>query len=190
MCPVTIAPPPAPRCAGPWDEPLDVHITVPECGPRPSDWQRVNACSRSSIRVTGRMPRPPPPAMAFTITAPPSPSEARNSRASSRLVGPDVPGSTGTPSSAANASALPLSPKRSSTSACGPTNVSPAAEHRRANAAFSLRKPYPGWMASQPAATAVRTISSASRYAAAPCPLRQRASSAFRTCSELASSSE
>ena len=65
--------------------------------------------------------------------------------ASSRsLNGSAVPGNVGTPILAANARAAVLSPICSNTSDRGPTNVIPVASHARANAAFSLRNPYPG----------------------------------------------
>ena len=88
-----------------------------------------------------RMPRPPPPAIALIMTAPPAPSEARNALASSRLVGPLVPARTGTPHRFASALACALSPNSSSASGDGPTKTMPASAQRRASAAFSLRKP-------------------------------------------------
>ena len=45
----------------------------------------------------------------------------------------------------------------------GPTQVIPAATTSSANAALSARKPYPGWIASAPDATAARTCSDPSR---------------------------
>src|SRR5262249_2821543 len=81
-------------------------------------------------------------------------SAARNARASSRLVGPDVPARMGTPARSASARARVLSPKVSSTSAAGPTKTRPWAAQRRANSARPPRNPYPGWMASQPPASA------------------------------------
>src|SRR5437762_1562543 len=52
-----------------------------------------------------RMPRPPPPATAFTTAAALFPSAARKARASSMPVGPLVPRSTGTPQRSARARA-------------------------------------------------------------------------------------
>jgi hypothetical protein len=68
--------------------------------------------------------------------------------------------------------------------------VIPSSSHRRAKCEFSLRKPYPGWIASHPQSRAIRSVCSMSRYAAAPRPRNARASSTFRVCNESASSSE
>ena len=54
------------------------------------------------------MPRPPPPAIALIITAPPSPNESKKARTSSSEVGPVVPASTGTPQRSASARASRL----------------------------------------------------------------------------------
>ena len=43
-------------------------------------------------------------------------------------------------------------------SAGGPTNLTPASAQASAKSAFSLRKPYPGWMASAPDLPAASTI--------------------------------
>jgi hypothetical protein len=40
----------------------------------------------------------------------------------------------------------------------GPMKTSPAAAHASANAAFSARKPYPGWIAWAPVARAAAMI--------------------------------
>jgi hypothetical protein len=45
----------------------------------------------------------------------------------------------------------------------GPIQTSPASTTARAKAAFSARKPYPGWTASAPAAFATRTSLSIAR---------------------------
>jgi len=45
----------------------------------------------------------------------------------------------------------------------GPTNVSPAASTADANAAFSDRNPYPGWIASAPATFAASRMRSMRR---------------------------
>ncbi len=106
-----------------------------------SEAQRSKADSSSASLAAGRMPRPPPPASALTITAPPSPSERRKALASSRLVGPSVPASTGTATRWAKARAAALSPNRARVSGEGPTKVIPASAQARAKAAFSDRKP-------------------------------------------------
>ena len=76
-----------------------------------------------------RMPRPPPPAEAFT------------SRGRSASVGSAGAVSTGTPASAAISLAPTLSPMDAIDSGGGPTQVSPASLTARAKSAFSERKP-------------------------------------------------
>ena len=87
------------------------------------------------------MPRPPPPPTAFSITAPSDPSDAKNARASSNVIGRLIPGNTGTPHSSAKARACALSPKRRSVCGVGPTNTRPAASQASANSAASLKNP-------------------------------------------------
>ena len=87
------------------------------------------------------MPRPPPPATAFSITAPPSPSSAKKARACSFVTGPCEPANTGIPQRMASRRAAVLSPNSSSVSGAGPMKTTPASAHIAANAAFSLRKP-------------------------------------------------
>ncbi len=55
-----------------------------------------------------RMPRPPPPATALIMMAPPVPRDEKNAFASSSVVGPDVPSMTGTPQRFASALAADL----------------------------------------------------------------------------------
>jgi hypothetical protein len=87
------------------------------------------------------MPRPPPPATALIMTAPPAPSEARNALVSSSVVGPLVPSITGKPQRLASRLAAILSPNRSSASGDGPTKTILSSAQRRASCEFSLRKP-------------------------------------------------
>jgi hypothetical protein len=56
-------------------------------------------------------------------------------------------GTTGTPAWSAAALARSLSPISSIAAGGGPIQVSPASSTARAKPAFSLRKPYPGWIA-------------------------------------------
>ena len=91
--------------------------------------------------VTMRLPRPPPPAVALSMIGAVRAERRRNAAASSTVMPPGVPRSTGTPSRSARARAAALSPNRASTSGDGPTNVMPASAQRAANAGFSLRKP-------------------------------------------------
>jgi hypothetical protein len=74
-----------------------------------------------------------------------------------------LPDTTGMPSERANSRAATLSPNSDSASAGGPTNIRPASSQRRANVAFSDRKPYPGWTQSQPVPTATAISASMSR---------------------------
>ena len=86
------------------------------------------------------MPLPPPPAAAFSRIGKPARSAASRAAWTS-FTGPSEPSSTGRPASRAAAFAAILSPIRSITSGDGPTNVTPASAHARANAGFSERKP-------------------------------------------------
>ena len=76
-----------------------------------------------------------------------------------------LPGTTGTPASIAAALADVLSLKVSRLATVGPTNAMPASPHALANPGLSLRKPYPGCIASTPAFLAMDMICPASRYA-------------------------
>ncbi len=69
-----------------------------------------------------------------------------------------VPGTTGTPLSFIFRRDASLSPITSMLAAVGPMNTRPAASTCRQKAAFSDRKPYPGWMAPAPvpSATSIR----------------------------------
>jgi len=58
---------------------------------------------------------------------------AAKARISSTLLGPSVPGSTGTPAAVAARRAADLLPNSSSVAASGPTKVYPAAAHACAN---------------------------------------------------------
>lgn len=96
-----------------------------------------SAAGSSSAERTSSMPLPPPPADGLTSTGKPM-RRAASARSSS---GSAPPGSTGTPAAATVALARILSPIASIAPGGGPTNTSPARAHRRANAAFSARKP-------------------------------------------------
>ena len=108
---------------------------------RASDWQRLKASSRPGRLFTRRIPRPPPPSTALTITAAPGPSEIKNSLACSRVIPAAVPGINGTPQRAASERASALFPNRSSKSGLGPMNISPSSIQRWAKEAFSLKNP-------------------------------------------------
>ena len=109
------------------------------------------------------MPRPPPPAAAFTITGP----CASSSRAPCSVAAVSA---TGTPDATARARARSLSPNSASNSAGGPTNLIPAAAQARASAGDSLKNPQPGCSASARAVRAAAMTAAMSRYAAGPVP--------------------
>ena len=69
----------------------------------------------------------------------------------------------GTPQAMAVALAASLSPIWARMWEGGPMNLMPAASQAAAKAAFSERKPYPGWMASQPVARATVRMASTLR---------------------------
>ena len=127
---------------------------------RSSTGPRRRRCGRrlssSSADATSRMPLPPPPAAALSRSGKPiSPPSAR---ASSRVAGPSEPGTSG---SAGRARPSPSrAPCRPSIvdrlRASGPTKTRSLSSQARANAAFSARKPQPGWTASQPVVVAGR----------------------------------
>ena len=89
------------------------------------------AAATSATARTTRMPRPPPPADALT-------SSGRSSSVTS--LG-DSSASTGTPAAAISFLAATLEAICSIASGVGPTQVSPAVDHRRAKSALSDRKP-------------------------------------------------
>ncbi len=105
---------------------------------------------------------PPPPARALTSSGQPISSPMATS-SSAEAIGSVVPGMIGTPAACIAARARVLEPISSIASGGGPIQVSPASSTSRANAAFSARKPYPGWIASTPARNAVSTTTSPRR---------------------------
>ena len=107
------------------------------------------SCARPSRVSMPRMPLPPPPAAAFSITGRPT-RRTVAAISSGSVLGDWLPGTMGTPAASASRLAAALSPRRSMTSGVGPMKTSPAASTARANAAFSARKPKPGWMACAP----------------------------------------
>ena len=88
---------------------------------------------------TLRIPRPPPPATAFTNSGKPiSPASAISFATSSD---DSVEARTGTPARMAAAFAFTLSPANSRTSGDGPTNAIPFSLACLPSSAFSLKKP-------------------------------------------------
>ena len=112
--------------------------------------------SSCAVRTT-RMPRPPPPAVALTMTGKPHVS-ANFSASSSFSTGPSVPGSSGRPAFFIARRARALSPIRRITFGSGPMNRMWHASHTSARYADSDRNPYPGWIASAPVISAALMI--------------------------------
>ncbi len=107
--------------------------------PSASRMQISTASRRSSGRSTRRIPRPPPPATAFTKSGY-GRSAVASTRASTSVEG-STEASVGTPAALAAAIARALLPVSVSTSAVGPTNVMPALAQASASSGFSERKP-------------------------------------------------
>ena len=102
------------------------------------------------------MPLPPPPAVAFKIIG--YPTLCANSITSSGVFTIPVPGVTGTLFSIIVLRAVALSPILRIALAVGPMNLILYISQISANSALSDKKPYPGWIASQPAIKAVDII--------------------------------
>ena len=77
------------------DQPLDIDAVVAEGRLGLGLAARIGLLQLGGVARRSRMPRPPPPAIALIMTAPPAPSEAKNSFASSSVVGPPVPSMIG-----------------------------------------------------------------------------------------------
>jgi hypothetical protein len=88
---------------------------------------------------TMRMPMPPPPCTAFTMTG--RPIFSTMAFASSGFTAPSEAGATGTPALMALRLALTLSPIASIAFEWGPMNLTPAFSVMRTKSLFSERKP-------------------------------------------------
>jgi hypothetical protein len=121
---------------GAGDELLEVHLVLPNAA-----FASRRAAARSSS--TMRMPRPPPPQLAFNITGKPTSRASSSVRASSSGSG-GVAGITGTPALAARLRAATLLPSRRMVSGSGPMKMMPAAAQASANSGLSDKNPYPG----------------------------------------------
>ena len=105
-----------------------------------SDWAELNSFSISSSLRMMRMPRPPPPAEAFTITG--RPICRAHSRASSALaMMPSDPGRMGTLALFIACRAFSFSPIKRITSGGGPMNLIWLVSQTSAKLAFSLSRP-------------------------------------------------
>ena len=125
------------------ETPLEIDRESPKAAPASDRAARIAEGSSAAL-LTTRMPLPPPPATAFTMTGNPicarrdrrSPHRARRRRAARRC-----PGTTGTPAAIAARRAAVLLPISAIASGVGPMNVSPASRHAAAKSSFSDRKP-------------------------------------------------
>ena len=109
----------------------------------------ASADSKSFGPATSRIPLPPPPAAALSMIGYPMERAYSLALASPPSgMGSFNPGTTGTPASMTLRRARVFSPISSIASGGGPMNRIPALAQARAKAAFSERKPYPGWTAS------------------------------------------
>ena len=109
------------------------------------------AAGRSTGSVTLRMPRPPPPAEAFTISGYPTLAAVSAHAASSPSGSISAHGASGTPEASASRLDSILSPRARIATDDGPRNTMPSASRRATNSASSETKPQPGHTASHPA---------------------------------------
>ena len=111
--------------------------------------------ARAALRAVGsvpgvsasRIPRPPMPAVAFTIAGRPS-SEACRAASASFVAGAPAHGTTGIPRPSASRLLAILSPSARIAAGEGPMNVTPSLSHSSAKAGCSATKPQPGHAAS------------------------------------------
>ncbi len=99
------------------------------------NWLGISSAERMTL-----MPRPPPPAEAFTITGKPT-SCAHSSASSAEATTPSEPGRMGTPAAFIACRAFSFSPIVRITSGVGPMNLMPLVSQTWAKLAFSLSKP-------------------------------------------------
>ena len=102
----------------------------------------LNPFSASLALLITRIPLPPPPATALSITGYPICSPISKSSSTEDKV--LLPGIIGKPASFAVFLALTLSPIKSMIFESGPIKVNPFSLQILLNFAFSARKPYPG----------------------------------------------
>ena len=121
-----------------------------------------SASKKSSAWLTILMPLPPPPALAFTKTGNPT-SLAISKALFLSVIASFIPGTRGTPNFSTACLLAILLPITSMLSGDGPMSVMPLSLNFRAKSAFSLKKPYPGCMASAPTDLAMAIILSAFR---------------------------
>ena len=98
------------------------------------------AAANSPAEFTTRMPRPPPPADALTMTGNPI-SRAMTVASSTSLSIPSLPGTIGRPAVFMVRLASALSPMRRIISGLGPMNVNPHDSQTSTKCAFSDRNP-------------------------------------------------
>ena len=149
------------------------------------------ALSSDASVWTTRMPRPPPPPDALMMTGYPISLAMRKFSSTSGPSGPSEPDTQGTPAAFMTLMAETLSPIRRMVSARGPTKMKPLFSTRSAKSAFSDRKPYPGWIATESVTSAALMMAGMFKYDRADCggPMHT-VSSASRTCLVLKSAVE
>ena len=107
---------------------------------RASAWASAKAEGRSSGPSQRRIPRPPPPALAFSSTGQPTRSAASRASSAERTA-PSDPGVTGTPAVRMISRAADLLPAFRMVSPEGPMKIRPAAAQASEKSAFSDKKP-------------------------------------------------
>src|SRR5208283_5015981 len=137
------------------DELLQVHLVVAE-GALSLAARVLVSGAQLTGSLTIRIPLPPPPAAAFSITGYPICSANLSVASMSKLR--SEPGTNGTPARFMFCRARVLEPINSIDSGVGPMNLRPASAQALAKRAFSERKPYPGWIASAPLRRATSRI--------------------------------
>ena len=122
------------------DEALHVDAVVAERALRLAPRRQRAAARISCSDSTSRMPLPPPPAAALSMTGKPICTAAETISSSLSIV-PCEPGTTGTPAAIMRLRASTLSPMASIASGEGPMNTRPASAQAWAKCARSERKP-------------------------------------------------
>ena len=105
----------------------------------------IHALSQDSLRVdsshTSRMPLPPPPAVALSITGYPTTSDANFLHSLKSIINPSEPGIVGTPAYFIVSFAAALSPMPSIISGDAPINFILFSVHILEKFEFSAKKP-------------------------------------------------
>src|SRR5690606_10746499 len=142
---------------GPGNQPLDIELAIAEGGPG------FGAAALECVRQLGEVGDQPHAPAATPGQRLEQHRGALRQCLDEGLPLPQCSGLRGTLDHGPALALGALSPNSSSTRASGPMKVMPASAQARASSALSLRKPYPGRMASQPCSRASQTIWSISR---------------------------